>query len=246
MARIHYDLHLHSCLSPCGSDDMTPYNLVNMAALLGYQMIALTDHNTCLNTGAAVSAGEKAGIAVVPGMELTTEEEAHVVCLFPTVEDAMGFHAEVDRKRVHIPNQKEIFGNQLVMDGEDHVLGEEPDLLINATEIGVNEVLALALAYHGTAFPAHVDKSAYSVIASLGAIPPEAGFTAAEISRNGKLHQLLKSNPELSSMLLLQNSDAHYLENMPDPSAWLDLPECSAACLIDAVDQKVKVTGAWR
>ena len=225
---------------------MTPYNLVNMAALLGYGVIALTDHNTCLNTAAAVSAGEKAGITVVPGMELTTEEEAHVVCLFPTVKDAMGFHARVDQKRVHIPNQKEIFGNQLVMDGEDRILGEEPDLLINATAIGVNEVLGLAQEFCGTAFPAHVDKNAYSVIASLGAIPPEAGFTAAEISRSGKLHQLLRTNPELSSMLLLQNSDAHYLEDMPDPSAWLDLPECSAACLVEAINQKVKVTGAWR
>ena len=245
MPRVLYDLHLHSCLSPCGSDDMTPYNLVNMAALLGYGMVAITDHNSCLNTGAAVEAGEKAGIVVVPGMELTTEEDAHVVCLFRDVEGAMGFHDLVADRRVRIPNRVEIFGRQLIMDSEDKVLGEEPDLLINATGIGANEVLGLARQFGGTAFPAHVDKDSYSLIASLGAIPPEAGFRAAEISPTGNLHSLLRSNPELEGMMLLRNSDAHYLEHMPDPSAWLELEECSAECLVTALDQKGKVTGAW-
>ena len=243
--KIFADLHLHSCLSPCGDGDMTPYNLVNMAALLGYQLIALTDHNTCRNTPAAVRAGEQAGLPVAPGMELTTAEDAHVVCLFPTVEDAFGFQEEVERRRVRVPNRPEIFGNQFIMDSEDHVLGEEPDLLINATSIGAGEALALARRFHGTAFPAHVDKDAYSLIASLGAIPPETGFAVAELSHNAQLHRLLRSNPELGGMTLLRNSDAHYLENMPDPSAWIELEEPSAACLVETLNRPGKVTGAW-
>ena len=89
--KLRYDLHLHSCLSPCGDMDMTPNNIVGMAKLLGYDIIALTDHNTCRNTPAAVQAGERQGLVVVPGMELCTREEAHVVCLFPTAEAALAF-----------------------------------------------------------------------------------------------------------------------------------------------------------
>ena len=145
-------------------------------------MIALTDHNTCLNTPAAVKAGERIGLPVIPGMELCTEEEAHVVCLFPTVEDALCFDQLVREKRPPFPNDPEIFGRQIIMDENDEEVGEEKDLLINAAQISVNEVLELARSCHGTAFPAHVDKNAYSVIASLGFIPPEAGFQTIEIS----------------------------------------------------------------
>lgn len=89
--KLYYDLHLHSCLSPCGDNDMTPYNLVHMAALQGMQMIALTDHNSCLNCPAAMEVGMQTGLLVIPGMELCTAEEAHVVCLFPALEPAMFF-----------------------------------------------------------------------------------------------------------------------------------------------------------
>ena len=83
MKRVYYDLHLHSCLSPCGSEDMTPNNIVNMAKLMGYDMIALTDHNSCLNCEATVTVGKRNGLTVVPGMELCTAEDAHTICLFP-------------------------------------------------------------------------------------------------------------------------------------------------------------------
>lgn len=236
MPRLFYDLHLHSCLSPCGDEDMTPNNIVNMAMLLGYQIIALTDHNSCLNVNAAVQVGRRAGITVVPGMELCTEEEAHVVCLFPTAEDAMNFHAYVAEHSMKIRNKPEIFGRQLILDDQDEIIGEEPNLLIGAAQISVNEVFNLARSYNGTAFPAHVDKNAYSVIASLGAIPPEAGFRAAEISKNGNIEKLFQTNPELKDKILLFNSDSHYLENMPEPRAWVDLPHNTARCLIAALN----------
>ena len=230
--KVKYDLHMHSCLSPCGSDDMTPGNLVNMAALLGFDLIALTDHNTCRNVPAAVAAGKRAGIVVVPGMELCTSEEAHVICLFPTPEAALAFGAMVYEKLPPMDNDPGIFGRQLVMDEDDNILDEERRLLIGAADIGVDQVLAMAQSYGGTAFPAHVDKPAYSVIASLGAIPPEAGFRAAELSANADLEKLLKTNPELNGMLLLRDSDSHYLENMPDPGPCLELPEATPECLI--------------
>ncbi len=235
MGEFWYDLHLHSCLSPCGSDDMTPNNLVHMAALLGYDIIALTDHNTARNTPAAVQVGREAGITVVPGMELTTAEEAHVVCLFPTPEQALAFEERIREDWLRFPNDASIFGNQWILNSGDEKIGEEPDLLISATAVGVNEVLDLAEAFGGTAFPAHVDKNAYSVIASLGAIPPETGFRAAEISFSGDVQRMKLQNPELDGMLILQSSDAHYLENMREPSRRIALAENSARCLIETL-----------
>ena len=91
MIPLYYDLHIHSCLSPCGDDDMTPANLVGMAAVKGLDVIALTDHNSCKNCPAAMYHGANYGVTVIPGMELTTEEEVHVICLFPTLKDALAY-----------------------------------------------------------------------------------------------------------------------------------------------------------
>lgn len=239
--RIYYDLHLHSCLSPCGSDDMTPVNIVNMALLLGYDMIALTDHNSCRNTPAAVKIGEENGLIVVPGMELCTAEEAHVICLFPTVDAAMRFQRYVADRSVKIKNKPEIFGHQLVMDEYETVIDEEENLLLNAAAISVNNIQKATRGFGGAAFPAHVDRNAFSVIASLGAIPPEAGFAAAEISARGDVQKLLQTNPELNGKVLLLNSDAHYLQNMPEPKASIDLPEKTPECLIAALRGELKI-----
>lgn len=234
--KLRYDLHLHSCLSPCGDMDMTPNNLVGMAKLLGYDIIALTDHNSCRNTPAAVEVGQRLGITVVPGMELCTREEAHVVCLFPTVEAALDFGRWVEEHSPKIPNRPEIFGEQAVLDAEDQPIGKVEQLLIAAADIGVYEVLPLVRSYGGTAFPAHVDKDSYSITASLGSIPSEIGFPTVELSPRADREKMLTLYPELAGMRLLQDSDAHYLENMPDPGPMLELEENTPACLIALLD----------
>ena len=217
--KIQYDLHLHSCLSPCGSDDMTPCNMVNMAALLGFDMIAITDHNSCLNAQAAIAAGKQAGVTVVPGMELY-----------------------VDGKSYLVENRPDIFGRQLIMGEGDVLLGEESRLLLNATKVTAQEASCAVRLFHGAAFPAHIDRDSFSLLASLGSIPPEAEFRAAEITASGDVEKLLQMYPELRDMILLLDSDAHYLENMQDPGPWLDLPENTAACLIDALNGTIKAT----
>lgn len=237
--RLHYDLHLHSCLSPCGDMEMTPNNLVNMSLLNGMELVALTDHNSCLNCRAAVEVGRRSGITVVPGMELCTSEEAHVVCLFPTVEAAEAFEQYVREHAPSFSNRPEIFGEQVVMNADDEEIGREQRLLIGAADISVSAVAHLVQQYGGAAFPAHIDKDSYSVLSSLGAIPPEAGFHAAEITAHGEIPRLLQTNPELNGMILLQDSDAHYLENMPEKGPWIDLPEATASCLIQALNGEI-------
>lgn len=239
--RVYYDLHIHSCLSPCGDNDMTPNNIVNMSLLNGMDMIALTDHNSCKNCRAAVRAGEEVGVTVVPGMELTTSEEAHVVCLFPTVEQAEAFGDYVESRSPEIRNRPEIFGDQLIMDWQDEVVGRVSRLLINASSISVGELPGLMAEFGGAAFPAHIDHDSYSVISSLGAIPAEAEFHAAEISGKGDKELLLKRYPELQDMILLMDSDAHYLDWLKERRPWLDLPEKTARCLVDALNGKIQV-----
>lgn len=222
---------------------MTPANIVNMAVLLGYDIIALTDHNSCLNAPAAVRLGQKNGLLVLPGMELCTREEIHVVCLLPNTEAAMDFHQYVGKRCSPVRNRPEIFGRQLIVDEEEHLLGEEGTLLLNAADIGLKEAACAVREFGGVAFPAHIDRNAYSVISVLGTIPKEIGFTAAELSLAGDANRFLAKYPELAGMLLLRDSDAHSLDRMPDPSAWIDLPEKTPECLISVL--RGEQTARW-
>ena len=113
--KYYYDLHIHSCLSPCGDDDSTPDSILGMGELNGLDLMALTDHNTCKNCPAFFEAAEKHGILPIAGMELTTAEDIHVVCLFPNLESAMSFSDEVEKRRIKIKNRTDIFGNQLIL-----------------------------------------------------------------------------------------------------------------------------------
>ncbi len=241
MEKFYYDLHLHSCLSPCGDNDMTPNNIVNMALLNGMDIIALTDHNSCRNCRAAVAAGERAGLCVVPGMELCTEEEIHLVCLFPTLEAAEAFDQAVAARRPPVPNRPQIFGDQLVLNEDDQEVGREEFLLLAAASTGLGEAVELARSFGGAAFPAHIDRDSYSILSALGGFPPEITFTAAELSSSGDGQALKSAHPCLQQMILLRDSDAHYLENMPERRQWIQLPEKSAACLVNALNGQLPV-----
>lgn len=212
MLSLSYDLHLHSCLSPCGDDDMTPGNIVGMAALKELDVIALTDHNSCKNCPAFMKLAENYGIIAIPGMELCTEEEVHVVCLFPTLEDAMNFDTFVYSKLIPFPNNEDIFGKQQICNEEDEVIGIEPYLLINAVNISFDRVYDVVAKYHGIMIPAHIDKNANSLLSNLGFIPPDAKFSCAELKDLDKLEELKETNLYLNKCKIISNSDAHYLE----------------------------------
>lgn len=236
--RCYYDLHIHSALSPCGDRDMTPGNIAGMARLCGLDIIALTDHNACGNCQALMRAGRQHGLTVLPGMELCTAEEIHVVCLFAALEGALGFEKEVAARRPSIPNRPDIFGEQLLLDAEDNLVGTEPSLLLAAASLSLEEVLPLARRFGGTAFPAHIDRDSYSVPAALGDIPP-LGFPAAEITAEGDVSGLTARYPAIRDIPLLLNSDAHYLHQLPDAAAWLELEDPTPEAIIAALDGRL-------
>ena len=217
MIPLFYDLHIHSCLSPCGDDDMTPANLTGMAAVKGLDVIALTDHNSCANCPAAIYHGKNYGITVIPGMELTTAEEVHVICLFPALDAAMEFDRLVYGRLLPVPNREDIFGKQQVMNERDEVVGTKEHLLINATTISFDEAFSLAEHFGGIAYPAHVDKSSTSVLSNLGFVPPESTFTCAEFHDFKNLHRIRREHPYFEKCNVICCSDAHYLEDIHEP-----------------------------
>ena len=181
MPELAYDLHIHSCLSPCGDDDMTPANIVGMAKVIGLDLIALTDHSSCKNCPAFAAAAAAYGMNVLFGMELTTAEEVHVLCYFPTLNDAMAFDAYVYGQLPDIPNTPALFGNQLIYDENDQICGREEKLLISATAISFDQVFDLVRSYHGIMVPAHINKPSTSLLGNLGFIPPDSRFTCVEV-----------------------------------------------------------------
>lgn len=224
MSRYTYDLHVHSCLSPCADNDNTPNNLAGMAVLNNIQIMALTDHNSCRNCPAFFEACKRYGIVPVPGMELTTSEDIHVVCLFPELENALRFNDEVDTFRIRFPNNKEIFGDQLILDGMDEVIGEEPDFLTNATNISYEEVPALVEKYGGVCYPAHIDREANGVVAVLGTLPEEPVYTAVELHFQKNV-EAYKDEYHLENKLILVSSDAHYLGDLREDNESIEIPD---------------------
>ena len=218
MSRYLCDLHIHSCLSPCGDDDMTPGNIVGMALLNGLQIVALTDHNSVKNCPAFFKIAKAHGIIPVAGVELTTAEDVHAVCLFRTLEDAMSFGELIESRRIRIKNDATIFGRQLIVDENDEPCGEEPDLLINAVNLSLDEAYDEVTARGGVCYPAHIDRSSNGIISMLGDFPPEPGFSAFELNDIASLEDSLAKFPILKerSLVHVASSDAHYLTDISE------------------------------
>ena len=222
MNRYYYDLHIHSCLSPCGDEDNTPCNIAGMASLCGLNIVALTDHNTKDNCPAFFEAARRYGIITVAGMELTTSEDIHIVCLFETLESAMAFGKKVKEFRIPYKNRPDIFGKQQILDSQDNVIGEEENLLINATLISVENVPALVSEFGGICYPAHIDRQSNGIISILGTFPSSPHFNFAELHDGGKAAEYIQKYG-LQDKKIIVSSDAHRLTDMRDRENYFDL-----------------------
>ncbi|MBE6649939.1 MAG: PHP domain-containing protein [Ruminococcaceae bacterium] len=221
-SKVFYDMHLHSCLSPCGDDEMTPCNIAGMSSLKGLGIVALTDHNTCGNCPAFFSACSDFSIVPIAGAEVTTAEDIHVVTLFETLEGAMDFGSFMDSHRVLFPNDPSVFGRQLYTDASDKIVGEEPYLLINALDISIDNINGMAKEYGGIAFPAHIDKMSNSIVSVFGMIP-ESDFTVYEFADISKRGEFSERFPEIENKFHLTSSDAHYLWDINESVNFIDI-----------------------
>lgn len=226
--KLSYDLHIHSALSPCADNDMTPNNIVNMSIIKGLDMISVTDHNTCGNVRAVKEAAD-GRILVVPGIEIETSEDVHVVCYFPTVESAEKVGRIVGEKLPDLNNNSEIFGNQYYMNSDDEITAEEKKLLVNAVNMNIYEVFETVSDVGGISVPAHIDRNSYSILSNLGFIPPDIEITALEITKTN----LERMENYGKQYRIITNSDAHYLENISEAENFMNLSGKSAQNLID-------------
>ena len=224
MNRYYYDLHVHSCLSPCGDEDSTPANIAGMATLCGLNIVALTDHNTTKNCPAFFASAKKYGIIPIAGMELTTSEDIHVVCLFEHLEDAMRFDEYVDTRRIKIENKPNIFGNQDILDENDEKIGEEKYLLINATDISIEDAQRIVAAHGGVCYPAHIDRESNGIIAVLGTLPEDISFNYYELHDGGRTGEF-SSRFAIPTDRFIISSDSHYLTDMRDADAYLEIED---------------------
>lgn len=217
-----YDLHVHSCLSPCADDESTPNSIAGLASLIGLDIVALTDHNSCGNCAAFFAACEKYGVTPVAGMEMTTAEDIHLLCLFATLDAAAAFEKIVRARRPRIRNKPAAFGRQLYVGGNDEIVGEEEFLLVNAADIPLEEAVSLVRGAGGAAVPAHIDREANGILAVLGALPERPVFPAVEVRYEAELPRLMESVP-LAGKRILFSSDAHALTSLSEAEHFLEL-----------------------
>lgn len=215
MNKYYYDLHIHSCLSPCADDDNTPNNIAGMATLCGLNIVALTDHNTCKNCPAFFAAAKKYGIIPIAGMEVTTSEDVHIIALFPSLESAMEFDLYIDSHRMKIPNRVDIFGNQFILDGDDNLIGTDEFLLSNATDLSIDDVAKIVTKYDGICYPAHIDRQSNGIIAVLGTFPETPYFSSVELNNSENREEYI-SKYSLNDKNIIVSSDAHILTDMRD------------------------------
>ncbi len=215
-AKVGYrcDLHIHSCLSPCADLLMTPGNIIKEAIRLGLDCIAITDHNTAGNVEVAMKLARESGLEVIPGMEMETKEEVHLLCFFPVLESLMEWEKVVEAGLPRQKNNEEVLGFQILTDCNDQYVAKEERMLATATQLSFAEALDNVTRLGGTVIPSHVDRPVNSIIGQLGFIPPDSGISTVEISRNAELSSLVSNHPYLKEFFLITGSDSHYLHDI--------------------------------
>lgn len=228
---VRYDLHIHSALSPCAENDMTPVNIVAYAKLNGLDMVAISDHNAIQNVEVALKAGEAFGVTVVPAIEVQTAEDIHVLCLFETYADLKAFYAGLEFAK--IKNKPEIFGEQLILDEDDNVVGQLEDLLLVSSTVSSRALPYLARKYGGVAVAAHIDRDANGMVQILGDV--EESYYAVELSDKATEKEIKKYKEKYNVLI---DSDAHTIESIGKTGV-VDLEENSARALIAYLNKGV-------
>jgi PHP family Zn ribbon phosphoesterase len=208
---IRADLHLHSCLSPCGGLDMSPASIVRKALETGLQTVALTDHNSCRNSLAMARVCAAAGLPCLHGLEACTVEEIHVLCLFDTLEPALALSDYIHARLPDIPCIREKMGEQVVVNEKDEVEEWEDRYLGSGAEITFTDLCHKVIGEGGLFIPSHIDRPAHSLLSQLGRVP-ELPYSAVEITP----WYNLKTDPlkVAGRYPLVGNSDSHMLEQM--------------------------------
>lgn len=208
------DLHIHTVLSPCGDLEMSPGNIVEKAAEKGLDMIAVTDHNHTGHARLTRELGARRGIWVVYGAEINTREEVHCLTFFDTDEQLSAFQMEMEKNLTKIPNDTSLFGYQVIVDEEEQIVEEIDYSLYPGLTWGIEEAAGVVHELGGLFVPAHVNRPTNGLYAQLGLFPGDLKADAVEISRQTNRAEMKAEHPELRNFVMIQNSDAHFLDDI--------------------------------
>ncbi len=227
------DLHIHSALSPCAENRMTPPEILKRIVSLGIEIFSITDHNSVFNCAAFARAAKEHNLLFIPGIELQSSEEIHLLGYFPDIARLKEFHSSIVKPGIlsGISNDAARFGNQLKLDEKGEIIGEEKDMLSMPLEVPVNELVDAVHDFQGVAVAAHIDRG-FSLISHLGFIPPELKIDAVEISNIAKIEEMRSDFLEGRDLDILTSSDSHHLNMMKSPKMrfWLKDPDVES-CL---------------
>ncbi len=213
LRRYRADLHVHTVLSPCAAVEMIPPLIVREVMAKEIGIIAITDHNASANVRAVQEAAVGTGLTVLPGMELQTREEVHVLCLFDTLSQLEAWQQVVDGRLPPLENNAEFFGEQFIVDERGGYLGSETRLLVASADLSLDHAVVTVDTLGGLAIPAHVDLPAFSVITNLGFVPPSLPIYGLEISRHTDPAKAKSNSPKLRGYSLIQSGDVHLLDD---------------------------------
>jgi PHP family Zn ribbon phosphoesterase len=212
--RFRADLHIHTCLSPCGELSMFPRQVVERSLDAGLDIIAVCDHNTSENAGAVMRAARGTPLTVLPGMEVTTGEEAHLLAMFETIDGALALQGSVYENLPEVPVAKNFAEDQIIVGADDEVKGFNPRWLFGASRLDVAAVVALIHRHGGLAIASHVDREAHSLISQLGFIPADLDLDALEISPRMTLEEARRAFTAYAHIPFVRFSDAHKPEEI--------------------------------
>ncbi|MBI5740962.1 MAG: PHP domain-containing protein [Nitrospirae bacterium] len=214
LIRYKADLHIHTCLSPCAELEMTPSDIVGTALEKGINLIAITDHNSAENVPAARKASANTDVTVLAGMEISSAEEAHILALFNDVESVMKLQDIVYKNLLPGGNDEKLFGEQIVVNENNEVLGFNNRLLIGATTLPAQDIVDTIRSLGGLAVASHIDRETFGIISQLGFIPERLKFDALEISPNTGREQAEFIFSEYKSFAWVTSSDAHVIKDI--------------------------------
>ncbi|MBO4235040.1 MAG: PHP domain-containing protein [Firmicutes bacterium] len=220
---MYYDLHIHSALSPCAENEMTPNNICNMALIKGLELIAVTDHNSVRQLSAFASCAKASGIKCLYGAELQTSEEVHVLALFKNLDDALKLQPWIDERMPGIPNSVDFFGDQWVCNTEDEFVEQEERLLLVSLSSTLDETIEEIHKLGGRAILAHVLDRENSIMNQLGFIPEGLAYDGLEVKSLEEIPRVLKSNPWIKEdeTVWLTDSDAHRLIDIAEADHYM-------------------------
>src|SRR6266496_2934899 len=212
MKKFRADLHVHTVLSPCAEVEMIPPLIVQEALEKNIDLIAITDHNASANVRAVQKAAEGTNLTVLPGMEVQSREDIHLLTLFETTDALETWQAQVDTSLPNLPNRTDYFGEQFVVDEIGEFIRREPRLLLTSTQFSIDEIFERVNTLGGLVIPAHVERASYGLFPSLGLISDEWNVPALEISRHTTAEKAATTFPALRKYPVIQSGDAHRLD----------------------------------